>query len=119
MTMTRSLAVVAAILVMGTTAPQAARAARPDSWVKVKAKTALLTTEGVHGTAINVDTVDGRMTLHGKVCSQDEKAKTDGAVKLTGTVPDEDARVTAATVARSTPGVRAVLWEALEISRAR
>jgi osmotically-inducible protein OsmY len=43
----------------------------------------------------------------------------DGVAKLKGTVPNEEARVTAATVARSTPGVRAVLWEALEIGHAR
>jgi osmotically-inducible protein OsmY len=39
-------------------------------------------------------------------------------VRLTGTVPNEDARVTAATTARSTRGVRAVLWEDLKVSSA-
>jgi hyperosmotically inducible protein len=46
---------------------------------------ALLTGEGVTGTAINVDTVDGRVTLHGKVATQAEKQKAeDVAKKITG-----------------------------------
>jgi hyperosmotically inducible periplasmic protein len=38
-----------------------------------------------------------------------------GVVRLTGTVPNEDARVTAATVARATKGAKAVLWEDLQV----
>jgi hyperosmotically inducible periplasmic protein len=55
------------------TAP--AWAATPDAWITTKTKLALLTTEGVSGTAIKVDTVVGRVTLHGKVRSTEEKAK--------------------------------------------
>jgi osmotically-inducible protein OsmY len=33
------------------------------------------------GTAINVDTTDGRVTLHGKVETEDEKTKAESAVK--------------------------------------
>src|SRR5437868_7543915 len=50
-------------------------AAQPDAWITSKAKVALLTTEGVSVTAVNVDTVDGRVTLHGKVASDAEKKK--------------------------------------------
>jgi len=50
-------------------------AATPDAWITTKTKLALLTTEGVSGTAIHVDTVLGQITLHGKVRSAEEKAK--------------------------------------------
>ena len=49
--------------------------ARPDAWITTKTKISLLTTEGVSGTAINVDTTDGRVTLHGTVSSEQEKSK--------------------------------------------
>jgi osmotically-inducible protein OsmY len=47
----------------------------PDAWITTKTKLALLTTEGVSGTAVHVDTVRGRVTLYGKVGSAAEKAK--------------------------------------------
>lgn len=49
--------------------------AQPDAWITAKAKLALLTTDGVHATDVNVDTVNGQVTLHGKVGSADEKDK--------------------------------------------
>jgi hyperosmotically inducible protein len=52
-----------------------AGAAMPDAWITTKIKLALLTTEGVSGAAIKVDTVAGQVTLYGKVHSTDEKAK--------------------------------------------
>jgi hyperosmotically inducible protein len=52
-----------------------ASAATPDAWITTKAKMALLTTEGVSGTSVNVDTVNGLVTLHGKVASNEEKQK--------------------------------------------
>ena len=63
------------------TAPAIAVAAVSDAWITTKAKMALLTTEDVGGTAINVDTTDGRVTLHGKVSSATEKTKAESAVK--------------------------------------
>ena len=48
---------------------------RPDAWITTKAKIALLTTRGVSGTAIHVDTTDGRVTLHGSVTTAPDKAK--------------------------------------------
>ena len=60
-------------------------AATPDAWITTKTKLALLTTEGVSGTAIHVDTVLGRVTLHGKVRSAEEKAKAESvAQKIDG-----------------------------------
>src|SRR5512141_2603503 len=65
--------VLAVILVLALAAP--AGASTSDAWITTKTKLSLLTTEGVSGTAINVDTVLGRVTLHGKVPSTEEKAK--------------------------------------------
>jgi len=56
-------------------ATAAGAATTPDTWITTKTKLALLTTEGVSGTAIKVDTVLGRVTLHGKVGSAEEKTK--------------------------------------------
>jgi hyperosmotically inducible protein len=56
---------------------------RPDAWITTKAKIALLTTEGVSGTAIHVDTTDGRVTLHGSVATAPDKAK---AAKAVGSI---------------------------------
>jgi len=46
-----------------------------DAWITTKVKVALLTTEGVSGTKLNVDTVDGRVTLYGTVPNAAEKTK--------------------------------------------
>jgi hyperosmotically inducible protein len=48
---------------------------RPDAWVTTKVKMALLTSEGLSAREVNVDTVDGRVTLHGTVATQAEKAR--------------------------------------------
>jgi osmotically-inducible protein OsmY len=53
----------------------------PDSWITTKAKITLLTTEGVSATGVNVDTVNGKVTIHGKVKSPDEKTKAEAAVR--------------------------------------
>src|SRR6187397_118865 len=59
-----------ALMAVGT-----AYATTSDAWITTKAKMALLTTEGVSATAVNVDTVNGLVTLHGKVSSEAEKQK--------------------------------------------
>ncbi len=56
-------------------------AAPPDAWITAKTKLALLTTEGVHATDVNVDTVNGQVTLHGKVQSAEEKDKAQAVAK--------------------------------------
>lgn len=48
-------------------------ASMPDAWITTKVKLALLTTEGVSATAVNVDTIDGHVTLHGTVATEQEK----------------------------------------------
>jgi hyperosmotically inducible protein len=53
-----------------------ASAAAPDAWVTTKVKMSLLTDESVSAARnINVDTIDGRVTLHGKVGTAAEKAR--------------------------------------------
>jgi hyperosmotically inducible protein len=54
---------------------------RSDAWITMKAKTALYLAEDVKGTAINVDTINGRVTLHGTVHDQKEKARAAEEVK--------------------------------------
>src|SRR5882724_12400761 len=66
---------------MMSAAPGIARASASDAWITTKAKMTLLTTEGVGSTTIDVDTTEGRVTLHGKVASNEEKAKAESAVK--------------------------------------
>jgi hyperosmotically inducible periplasmic protein len=61
----------------------------PDAWITTKVKMALLTAADVPVTAINVDTVDGRVTLH-------------------GVVPTDAEKMNAETAARSIDGVRTV-----------
>src|SRR4029078_12119113 len=56
-------------------------AGKPDAWVTTKVKLALLTTEGVSSTDVNVDTVDGRVTLHGTVGSEEEKTRAEKAAR--------------------------------------
>ena len=46
-----------------------------DAWVTMKTKLALMTTDGIHTSDLNVDTVKGVVTLHGKVATEAEKAK--------------------------------------------
>lgn len=53
----------------------------PDAWLTTKAKIALLTADGVSASAVNVDTVDGKVTIHGKVRTADEKAKAETVVR--------------------------------------
>ena len=62
-----------------------ALAATPDAWITGKAKIALLTADNVSATAVNVDTVDGRVTLHGKVRTDAEKKQAgDTVAKIDG-----------------------------------
>lgn len=48
---------------------------RSDAWITMKAKTALYLAEDVKGTVINVDTINGRVTLHGTVKDEKERAR--------------------------------------------
>jgi len=67
---------------------RAAQADTKDAWITTKVKIDLLTTDGVSGTKINVDTVDGKVTLHGKVPTQAEKAKAESVARNIDGVKD-------------------------------
>ncbi len=69
----RTARVVTALVVLVLARAAPVLAARSDAWITTTTKIALLTSEGMAGADVNVDTVDGRVTLHGKVPS--EKAK--------------------------------------------
>jgi osmotically-inducible protein OsmY len=61
----------------------------PDLWLTTRTKIALLTTEDLDASSVDVDVVDGQVSLH-------------------GTVPADVSRSRAEQVARSVPGVREV-----------
>jgi hyperosmotically inducible periplasmic protein len=65
-----------------------AQADTKDAWLTTKAKIALLTTDGVSATAVNVDTVDGQITIHGKVGTAAEKAKAEATMRQLDGVKD-------------------------------
>jgi hyperosmotically inducible periplasmic protein len=58
-------------LMLGT--PARAAEGPPDAWLTTKTKIAVLTTVGVHGTSIHVDTSNGKVTLYGTVNSPKDK----------------------------------------------
>jgi len=60
----------------------------PDAWLTAKAKVALMTTEGIRTSHLNVDTVNGVVTLHGQVPAADQKTKAAEVVKKLDGVKD-------------------------------
>src|SRR2546423_11806073 len=63
-------------------APMArAKSQPPDSWLTTKAKIAVLGKVGTAGTSVHVDTVDGRVTLHGHVRDASEKQAAEKAAR--------------------------------------
>lgn len=76
---------------------------RPDSWITMKAKTALYLADDVKGTAINVDTINGRVTLHGTVSNDKEKARAGELVNKIDGVSDVRNLLHVATRAKGMP----------------
>jgi len=66
----------------------ASAADTPDTWLTMKTKIALMTTEGVHTSDLNVDTVQGVVTLHGKVGTDGEKATAEATARRVEGVKD-------------------------------
>jgi hyperosmotically inducible periplasmic protein len=57
----------------------------PDAWITMKTKIALMTADDVSTMDLNVDSVKGVVTLHGKVATEAEKAKAEQvALKVGG-----------------------------------
>jgi hyperosmotically inducible protein len=81
----RNIGLAVALVLAGVVAGQADT---KDAWLTTKAKIALLTTDGVSGTAVNVDTVDGQITIHGKVGTAAEKAKAEATIRQLDGVKD-------------------------------
>ena len=75
----RALRMCAALALVVSTSALAAD--RPDSWITMKTKLALMTTEGIDTWDLNVDTVSGGVTLHGKVASEAAKQKAESVAK--------------------------------------
>lgn len=95
---------VLAVLIAGSAPSVGLADWRPDAWITTKAKIALATSEDVSATDVNVDTVNGLVTLHGKVPTETAKAKAadvvddiDGVVKVTNLLqvvpPSQENRV--------------------------
>ena len=95
----------AALAVVSTTA--VAKADTKDPWITTKAKIALLTSEGFSINGANVDTVDGNVTLHGKVATDADKTRAEQIVRevdgvksvknLLQVVPDTQRKAVSAT----------------------
>lgn len=73
------------IAVIGLTGAAAPVGAASDTWITMKAKMALIETDDVDAMDINVDTINGVVTLHGKVDSAGERERAEKVVaKLDG-----------------------------------
>jgi hyperosmotically inducible periplasmic protein len=73
-----SVALVGSMVVAGA---GAASADVKDSWITTKAKIALLTTDGFSVNSANVDTVNGNVTIHGKVETAADRTKAEDTVR--------------------------------------
>ena len=58
-----------------------AQAAPPDNWITTKIKLSLLTGDEVSSTAVHVDTIDGQVTLYGKVRNAAEKTRAESIAR--------------------------------------
>jgi hyperosmotically inducible protein len=88
-TLVRAVRVFAAMPVLLAVAAAWAHAAdAPDAWLTMKTTIALMTTDGVRTSNLNVDTVQGVVTLHGTVPTAGEKAKAEAAARAVDGVKD-------------------------------
>lgn len=71
--------IAAAVMTVALAAP--ARAIDDDPWITMKTKIALMTAEGFDAVDLGVDTVNGVVTLHGKVSSEAEKSRAERIAK--------------------------------------
>jgi osmotically-inducible protein OsmY len=83
--MSLTFGLVAALIVVGAVA---ARADTKDAWLSTKAKIVLLTMDGLSTTAVKVDTIDGNVTIHGKVGSAADKARAEETIRKMDGVKD-------------------------------
>ncbi|MEA2626386.1 MAG: hyperosmotically inducible periplasmic protein [Candidatus Binatota bacterium] len=120
-----TVGVLAGALALAPIRARAADDAPPDPWITTKAKISVLTAVGTSGTDVDVDTVDGRVTLHGTVASRADKdaaekaaRKVDGVKEvrnLLQVVPPAKAKVVATRDAEIRKTVEAALREDSEL----
>lgn len=79
---------VAAPLLVALAAGWSYAADAPDAWLTMKTKISLMTTENLSTSDLNVDTVQGVVTLHGKVPTQSEKATAEATARKVDGVKD-------------------------------
>ena len=77
-TMALTVALVGTIVVAGALV---ASADVSDSWITTKAKIALLTNEGFGVNGVNVDTINGDVTIHGKVGTSGDRTNAEQTVR--------------------------------------
>jgi hyperosmotically inducible periplasmic protein len=84
--MTLTVALVGTLIVVGALAAKAdVKADVSDSWITTKAQITLLTMDGFSVSGANVDTVNGNVTMHGKVATTEDRSKAEQTVrKVTG-----------------------------------
>lgn len=76
-------AVCALVLIVGSAVAYAADP--PDAWLTMKTKVSLMTADNLSTSELNVDTVKGVVTLHGKVPTEPEKQRAEQiAMKIDG-----------------------------------
>lgn len=80
--------VVLLIVALALSLPLTTFAARPDAWITMKAKSALYLAPDVHGLDINVDTINGRVSLYGTVGNETEKRRAEDEVRKIEGVTD-------------------------------
>jgi osmotically-inducible protein OsmY len=73
-----TVALVGSIVVAGAVT---ARADVSDAWITTKAKIVLLTTDGFSVSGANVDTINGNVTMHGKVGTAADRTKAEATVR--------------------------------------
>jgi len=76
--MALTVALVGTIVVAGAAA---ASADVNDSWITTKTKIALLTTDGFSVNGVNVDTINGDVTMHGKVTTAEDRTRAEQTVR--------------------------------------
>jgi hyperosmotically inducible periplasmic protein len=77
-TMALTVALASTIVVAGAVA---ARADVNDSWITTKATIALLTNDGFSVSGVNVDTIRGDVTIHGKVETTADRTRAEQTVR--------------------------------------
>jgi osmotically-inducible protein OsmY len=87
-TLLRAARVGVAALFLTGAAGWANAADAPDAWLTMKTKISLMTTEGLSTSDLNVDTVQGVVTLHGKVPTETEKAKAEATARRIDGIKD-------------------------------